>query len=143
MLCLIAGVIIALALTEDEARKLFDGFRVSQDTRIQEAGKIGSESLIYQLNAQRDRLNSALAHEAEAFDALIEGKYKKALSDFKATDQVYPTFHQAYEISRLLEKNIEEMSDPEKRKVVFRKIVKDYSYGAPVKYIQKLDDLSK
>lgn len=135
--------LITLALTEEEARKLFDGFRVSQDTRIQEAGKIGSESLTNQLNAQRGRLSSALAHEAEAFDALIEGKYDKALSEFKATDLAYPTFHQAYEISRLLEKNLSEMSDPEKRKVVFRRIVKDYSYGAPAKYIQKLDELAK
>jgi hypothetical protein len=129
--------LISLALSEEEARQLFAGFQVSQDISVREAGKIGSESL------QRNRLSLALTHEQEAFEALIAGDYPKAMSEFEATDQVYPTFHQAYEISRLLRQNLDAMRDPVKRKAVFRQIVADYNYGAPVEYIRKLDELSK
>jgi len=53
--------LISLALTEEEARKLFDGFQISQDINVQEVGKIGHESLNKQITQQRDRLSSALA----------------------------------------------------------------------------------
>jgi len=132
--------LIALALTEEEARKLFNGFQISPDAIIQEAGKIGNAYL----NKQREDLSSALAYEKEAFQALIDGNDDTALSKFVSTDQVYPTFHQAYEISRLLRQNLPEMKkDPNKRKDVLRTIVTKYNYGAPAEYIRKLDELSK
>jgi hypothetical protein len=129
--------LISLALSEEEARQLFAGFQVSQDISVREVGMIGSESL------QRNRLSLALAHEKEAFEALIAGDYPKALSEFEATDQVYPTFHQAYEISRLLRQNLAAMREPDKRKAVFRQIIAEYNHGAPAEYIRKLDELSK
>ncbi|OPY64338.1 MAG: hypothetical protein A4E63_03567 [Syntrophorhabdus sp. PtaU1.Bin050] len=131
--------LISLALTEEEARKLFDGFQLSQDKNVQEVGKIGSENL----DKQRQRLRTALSHEAAAFEALIAGDYHKALSEFEATEAVYPTFHQAYEISRLLRQNLNTMSESKSRKDVFKRIVAQYSYGAPSQYLQKLDELSK
>lgn len=131
--------LISLALTEDEARKLFDGFQLSQDESIQEVGKIGSENL----DKQRERLRSALAHEAAAFEALIAGDYQKALFEFEATEAVYPTFHQAYEISRYLRQNLNMMNESKTRTAVFRRIVTEYNYGAPLKYLQKIDELSK
>jgi hypothetical protein len=131
--------LISLALTEEEARKLFNGFQLSPDTSIQEAGRIGNAYL----NKQRADLSKALAYEKEAFQALIDGNDDAALSKFVATDQAYPTIHQAYEISRLLEQNLTEMKDPIKRKVVLRTIVTKYNYGAPAEYIRKLDELAK
>ncbi|OPY77669.1 MAG: hypothetical protein A4E65_02651 [Syntrophorhabdus sp. PtaU1.Bin153] len=131
--------LITLALTEEEARKLFEGFQFSQDRSIQEVGRIGSENL----EKQRERLRSALAHESAGFEALIAGDYQKALSEFETTESVYPTFHQAYEIARLLRQNLRAMSEAKSRKDVFRKIVTEYNYGAPPKYLQKLDELSK
>jgi len=108
--------LISLALTEDEARKLFDGFQISQDINVQEVGKIGQESLNKQITQQRDRLSLALAHESREFEALIAEDYQTALMEFVATDNVYPTFHQAYEISRLLRQNLDAMSDSGKKK---------------------------
>lgn len=131
--------LISLALTEEEARKLFDGFQLSQDKNVQEVGKIGSENL----DKQRQRLRSALSHEAAAFEALIAGDYQKALSEFETAETVYPTFHQAYEISRLLRQNLNTMGESKNRKDVFKRIVAQYSYGAPSQYLQKLDELSK
>ncbi|OPX95052.1 MAG: hypothetical protein A4E58_02338 [Syntrophorhabdus sp. PtaB.Bin006] len=131
--------LISLALTEEEARKLFDGFQLSQDKNIQEVGKIGSENL----DKQRQRLRSASSHEAAAFEALIAGDYQKALSEFEAAESVYPTFHQAYEISRLLRQNLNTMGESKNKKDVLKKIIAQYSYGAPSQYLQKLDELSK
>jgi hypothetical protein len=132
--------LISLALTEEEARKLFNGFQISPDASIQEAGRIGNAHL----NKQREDLSSALAYEKEAFQALIDGNDETALKKFVATDQSYPTFHQAYEISRLLEQNLKEMkNDPNKRKAVLRTIATKYNYGAPAEYIRKLDELAR
>lgn len=131
--------LITLALTEEEAKKLFDGFQSSRDKDIQEVGRIGTENL----DKQRERVRLALAHEAAAFEALIGSDYQKALSEFEATDRVYPTFHQAYEIARLLRQNLSTMNDSNFRKSVFRRIVTEFSYGAPPKYIEKIDELSK
>ena len=131
--------LITLALTEEEAKKLFDGFQSSRDKDIQEVGRIGTENL----ENQRERLRLALGHEAAAFEALIGGNYREALSEFEATDRVYPTFHQAYEIARLLRQNLSTMNDLNIRKNVFKRIVTEFKYGAPPKYIEKLEELSK
>jgi hypothetical protein len=71
--------LITLALTEEEAKKLFEGFQFSQDKNVQEVGRIGSDNL----DKQRDRLRSALVHEESAFEALIDSDYKKALTELK------------------------------------------------------------
>lgn len=131
--------LITLVLTEEEARKLFGGLQASAEKDVQEAGRLGSASLAN----QRNTLRTAQAHEAAAFKALILGDYATALGEFEETERVYPTFHQAYEISRLLRRNVNSMNDPDVRKSVLKQIATDLSYGAPPDYLAKLEELSK
>jgi tetratricopeptide (TPR) repeat protein len=131
--------LITLALTDEEARKLFDGLQASREKDVQEVGRLGSASLA----SQRDTLRSAQAHEAAAFEALVRGDYKTALSEFEEAERVYPTFHQAYEIARLLRRNLSSISEPAIRKSVLKQIVTQLSYGAPPEYLQKLEEISK
>jgi hypothetical protein len=131
--------LISLALSEEEARKLFDGFSSSNDKNVQEVGNLGKEGL----NSQREKARDAASHEAAAFEALISGDYQKAITEFEATDRVYPTFHQAYEISRLLRQSKDAMTDSAVRKTVLKRIVSELSWGASPTQIKKLNDLSK
>lgn len=74
---------------------------------------------------------TALAKEREGFQALISGDYGSAIAAFQAAENSYNSFHNVYELTRLLRKNRAQMSDPMKRKEVFQTIVKQYSFGAP------------
>jgi hypothetical protein len=131
--------LITLVLDEKEAQKLFDGFSISNNKDIQEVGKIGSENI----QNQRERLKSALNHEAAGFEFLINGEYNKAISEFLTTDNIYPTFHQVYEIASLLRQNINKMNDINTRKTVLKQIVNELNYGAPSIYLNRLEELSK
>lgn len=73
----------------------------------------------------------AKAKEREGFQHLIAGDYDNAIAAFQAAENAYNTYHNVYDIARILRQNKSQMSDPVKKKEIFKKIVKDYSYGAP------------
>ena len=78
-----------------------------------------------------NRLQIAQSRENKGFQALVNGNYNTAIASFQAAENAYPAYHNVYELARILRQNQSQMIDPAKKKEVFQKIVKDFSYGAP------------
>lgn len=78
-----------------------------------------------------DKLKIAQAKEREGFQALISGNYDVAIAAFQESENIYPSYHNVYELARILRKNKAQMNDPVKKKEVFQTISNQYSYGAP------------
>ena len=85
---------------------------------------------------------AALKFEAQGFTYLLAGEFDKAISAFSKAEINFPSFHQVYEISRLLRKERDSLDDPEKRRQVYQQIVNDMSYGAPKEMIDQLKKLA-
>lgn len=81
--------------------------------------------------APSNRLKTAQAKEREGFQYVISGNYGAAAAAFQAAENAYPSYHNVYELARVLRANQSQMSDPEKKKEVFQTIVNKFSYGAP------------
>lgn len=73
----------------------------------------------------------AVQKERQGFEALLAGKDDEAVADFRASDEAYPTYHQVFELARLLTSRKKELSDPVGRRAVFKTILDHYSYGMP------------
>ena len=84
----------------------------------------------------------ALEKEREGFQALIAGNYDGAIAAFQASENAYNSFHNVYDLARLLRKNKAQMDDPAKRKEVFQTIVKKHFYGAPPDLWQQVVSIS-
>jgi len=85
---------------------------------------------------------AALKFEAQGFTYLLAGEFDKAITAFDKAETSYPSFHQVYEISRLLRKERDSLDDPEKRRQVYRQIVNDMNYKAPKELIDKLKKIA-
>jgi tetratricopeptide (TPR) repeat protein len=131
--------LISLALNEEEAAKLFRGFANSEQKNIKEVGNIGIEAI----KDKRSKYDTALEYEDLGFKAIIDGDYKKAIECFKSAENTYASFHQVYEIARLLKKEQVNMVDESARKGVLNRIVSEYSLEVPGKYIGKLKEMAK
>ena len=87
----------------------------------------------YQLAAQKER---------EGFEKLNNGKVDEAIQAFEGAEAAYPSFHQAYEISRLLKEKRTALKDPvtgpETQQQVKRQIADKLSWGAPRSAIQQM-----
>jgi ATP-dependent 26S proteasome regulatory subunit len=81
--------------------------------------------------AQSNDKKIALDKEREGFQALIAGNYDRSIAAFQASENAYNSYHNVYDLARLLRKNKSQMDNPAKRKEVFQTIVKKHSYGAP------------
>jgi len=81
---------------------------------------------------------AALKFEAQGFTYLLAGEFDKAITAFNKAEISFPSFHQVYEIGRLLRKERDSLDDPEKRRQVYLQIVNDMSFGAPSEMIDKL-----
>ena len=90
------------------------------------------------------RLKLALQHEEEGFRKLLERDYQGAVDRFKSAEDEFPSFHQVYEIRRLLERERAglEAGGSEKWKEVYRKIVSGYSWKAPPELLAELKSAS-
>jgi tetratricopeptide (TPR) repeat protein len=120
--------LIQLALSPDEADRLFKGFQQSNDEMIR---KIGREGIA---------ISSGVAAESEnkAFEHLAEGNVDDAIREFNQANNSVPSYHNSYRISQLLRREQGRMTDPEERKKIFGIIIKEYSAGIPQKNIEKL-----
>lgn len=78
-----------------------------------------------------EKIQIARAKEREGFQALIDGDYERAISALQASEDVYNSYNQVYELARFLRKNKEFLKDPTKRPAIFQQIVKQFPYGAP------------
>ncbi|WP_420601494.1 hypothetical protein [Flagellimonas sp.] len=86
-----------------------------------------------------ERTKRAKEKEREAFGYLVQGDLKQAERAFRKVDSIYPTYHQAYEISRYLKDNKEYFNDSSKIKSIQEYTVKNFPYGAPKDVIGRLN----
>jgi hypothetical protein len=84
-----------------------------------------------QSQGQSSKLSTAKQKEREGFEKLISGDYAGAADAFKAAEKAFPSYHNVYELSKILNENRAQMDTPAKKQEVFSTIVKKYSYGAP------------
>jgi hypothetical protein len=73
----------------------------------------------------------AAQKERQGFEALLSGNDDDAVADFRASDAAYPTYHQVFELARLLTSHKKELGDPVGRQAIFKTILDHYSYGMP------------
>lgn len=131
--------LIALALTDEEAQKLFMGLSNSEDKNIQNIGVAAIQSI----NKEKSNFISAEEFEKAGFEALINGDIDLAIQSFEAAEKVYPSYHQAYEIARLLRRNKDRLNEPETRRSVYLQIANELGWKAPTEYIIKLKEMSR
>lgn len=96
---LVALSIARLALDPTEAADLFDRLVVSQDSSLRQLGRQGAAQ--EQAAAQRSPTAAARLERA-GYQALVGGNVRAAADSFSLADQLYPTYHQTYELSRYL-----------------------------------------
>jgi len=90
-----------------------------------------------------NKLQIASQKEREGFENLIAGKYDDAIKSFQASEDAYNSYHQVYELARLLRSRRQDMNDENKRKETFQIIVDKYSYGAPLDLLNQLRTIAK
>jgi predicted negative regulator of RcsB-dependent stress response len=96
---LVALSIARLALDPTEAADLFDRLAVSHDSSLRQLGRQGAAQ--EQAAAQRNPTEAARLERA-GYSALINGDVRAAADSFARADQLYPTYHQVFELSRYL-----------------------------------------
>ena len=86
----------------------------------------------------RSKLQIAAQHERAGFESLLAGKYDDAIVSFQASEDAYNTYHQVYELARLLRSRKKDLNDESRRKEMLQLIVDRYSYGAPSDLLDQL-----
>jgi tetratricopeptide (TPR) repeat protein len=88
-----------------------------------------------------DRLRNAeqaAQFNAHGFELLASGRYEDALENFRQAEEAYPTYGAAYEITELLERNINRMRDPDVEQRVLGVIAEQHSWKAPEQQVREL-----
>jgi hypothetical protein len=88
---------------------------------------------------------AALEWEDKGFVYLINRDLNNAIKAFETAEQAYAGFHNVFEISVYLKKHQKELSnvmDDKNWRNLFNTLIKDYSYGMPVNYFNKFQELS-
>ncbi len=85
---------------------------------------------------------AALKFETEGFTHLLAGEFDKAITAFTNAEVNAASYHQVYEIARLLRKERANLDDLEKRRLIYQQIVSDMSYGAPPEMLDQLKKLA-
>ncbi len=92
-----------------------------------------------------NRLKRATGFEEEAYKNLIEGKFESAIENFNSAESNYPTLHNNFELSKMIENNLDilKSNDNNKKKEIYSKILKEKSWGMPIEIKKKLEDKIK
>jgi hypothetical protein len=61
-----------------------------------------------------------------------------AIDAFEASEKAYPSYHQVYEIGRLIKARRHELNDPKKAAELGQLIATDYAFGAPTDLLEEL-----
>jgi len=85
---------------------------------------------------------AAAKFETQGFTHLLAGELDQAITAFTNAEVNATSYHQVYEIARLLHKERANLDDPEKRRQVYQQIVNDMSYGAPPEMLEQLRKLA-
>ena len=89
------------------------------------------------------KLQIASQKEREGFENLVAGKYDDAIKSFQASEDAYNSYHQVFELSKLLRSRRQDVNDENKRREIFQLIVDKYSYGAPPDLLNQLKIMAK
>jgi hypothetical protein len=90
-----------------------------------------------------NRLQLASQKEREGFQNLLAGNFDDAIKSFQASEDATNSYHQVYELARLLRSRKDAMNDENQRKEIFQLIVDKYSYGAPSDLLNQLREMAK
>jgi tetratricopeptide (TPR) repeat protein len=131
--------LITLVLDDSESEKLFAGFLSSGNVSLQQAAETGSEILV----AQQTKLGQVTELERLGFQSLVNGDYNQALNYFQQAESVYPTFHNVYEITNLLQANEAKLTDIAVQKKIAKRIVEEYAWKAPQDELQILRNFAE
>jgi tetratricopeptide (TPR) repeat protein len=111
--------------------------RVDSEETIQK-GRILSEELSENVQdvsriINQGRFDKASAAEESGFQAFIDGNYQKAIDEFREAEKIYPSFHNVYEIERILRKYRDRLenvdTETEARREVAATILDQFSWG--------------
>lgn len=80
----------------------------------------------------------ALVYERNGFESLLKNNFDNALTNFTMAEATSPSFHMAYEISRLLKSKKSNFGDEAIRQKIKVQIVKKYSWKAPADLLDSL-----
>ena len=104
-----------------------------------------SDSLKLKLEASEEiqtvlktRTNLASAKEREGFNYLASGNLVAAEKAFRQVDSIYPTYHQAYEIYRYLDKVNKRQSSERNLREIQKFTIENYNYGAPKDIVERI-----
>jgi hypothetical protein len=93
--------------------------------RVAQSQKIVNES----------KYEKASRHESKGFDNLINDRFRQSLEEFQNAFEAYPEYHNVEEISQLLDNNIADLENDQRRdsaKIrVYRQIVDKFAWGMP------------
>lgn len=76
--------------------------------------------------------------EREGFEYLIKGDFVAAQRAFLEAEQLYPGYHQVYEIARLLRMDGMKARTEAERKIIYETIILKMSYRAPLDLLEQL-----
>ena len=131
-----------IAELEEKKRKLLDDIHSltaieEKQKKTEQIEEVQTNLLIKQQQLASIRSDSkpnyaaAVKLERQGFERLLERDFSGARRAFEAVERAYPSFHQAYEIARLLRLEQSQLERPEVQIRVLEKIVNDYSWKAP------------
>jgi hypothetical protein len=94
----------------------------------QQDSTIRDNKIKLQLSNSKDEASVRL--EYEAFQYLFEKDINKAIQKFQESEKIYPTYHNNYEITRLLNKEKQDLlaGNSAKWKLIYQKILDTYSW---------------
>lgn len=90
-----------------------------------------------------NRNQMAKVKELEAFTYLKNGNLSKAERTFRQVDSIYPTYHQAYEISKYLRKNRSKFNNLGEVTRIQEHTINSFPYGAPENIVEELREQLK
>lgn len=106
-----------------------------------------NEELTPTFNKERKTqdFDAALSWERIGFENLINGNLDDAIAAFQKSESAYNSFHQVYEIGRFLrkEKETNRVQNDEFWQVLYKTLLKEYSWKMPADIKKQLEDLSK
>jgi hypothetical protein len=110
------------------------GFLANLLIKQQQLASIRSDS-----NLLKRDFAAASELERQGFERLLERNFNGARRAFEAVERTYPSFHQAYEIARLLQREQSRLPSPEVQRRVLTRIISDYSWKAPADLLTAIE----
>jgi hypothetical protein len=123
----------------------------SNDAKTVQAGKAlitmvsnKTAQLSAPVDANNKNLTLAEEMEKQGFTYLLNKDLNNAVSSFKSSENAFNGYHVVYEIALYLERNsIAVAQNPDNWKVIYKKLLKDYSWNMPAEIKSKLQAMTK